>query len=270
MTNTAFIRLLKEYTDIDTEFINMFFKKFKIGEELNFEITDKDVAKYLEIQKSTLRDRLLNRYSKKKLYIENVDYIRVKTGKTSGVTFLLNYPCFEKISMNGDSQKSDSVRMYFVKLRQFLTENQHFIYQSLTNKDLLRKYSGFETIYFFVIDVRYPDIIKLGRSKDIIQRLRNYNTGRISEVHLKYLALVKNSVLVEKCIKLRLKKNQLYENNEIYKVEPEQVKKIVDDCYCKYVSMKENKKMYEEISELLGLYAYTKDKINIKPFIVIG
>ena len=27
--------------------------------------------------------------------------------------------------------------------------------------------------------------------------------------------------------------------------------------------------MYEDISNLLGLYAYTKDKINIKPYIII-
>jgi hypothetical protein len=46
------------------------------------------------------------------------------------------------------------------------------------------------------------------------------------------------------------------------------LKKIIDDCYCKYVSKNKNEKLYEEISILLGLYAYTKDKINIKPFII--
>lgn len=28
--------------------------------------------------------------------------------------------------------------------------------------------------------------------------------------------------------------------------------------------------MYEEIAELLGLYSYTKDKVNIKPYVVIN
>jgi hypothetical protein len=28
--------------------------------------------------------------------------------------------------------------------------------------------------------------------------------------------------------------------------------------------------MYKELSDLLGLYAYTKNKTNIKPFIIIG
>jgi hypothetical protein len=36
--------------------------------------------------------------------------------------------------------------------------------------------------------------------------LKVYNTGRIKEVDLKYLALVKNSILIEKCMKFKLKK----------------------------------------------------------------
>ena len=45
---------------------------------------------------------------------------------------------------------------------------------------------------------------------------------------------------------------------------------MIDYCYCKYVSSKKNDKLYKEISDLLGLYAYTKDKVNIKPYVIIG
>jgi hypothetical protein len=48
------------------------------------------------------------------------------------------------------------------------------------------------------------------------------------------------------------------------------LKKVIDDCYCNYVSSKKNKEMYEDIAHLLGLYAYTKDKVHIKPYVVIG
>jgi hypothetical protein len=54
---------------------------------------------------------------------------------------------------------------------------------------------------------------------DIISRLKTYNTGRVHEVDLKYLAIVKNSKLIEKCIKFKLKNKQFYENREIYEVE---------------------------------------------------
>ncbi len=36
--------------------------------------------------------------------------------------------------------------MYFVKLKEFITENQHLIYQAMENKNDLRKYFKFEII----------------------------------------------------------------------------------------------------------------------------
>ena len=182
---------------------------------------------------------------------------------------MVNYQCFERLAMSGDSKESETVRMYFIKLREFITENQQVIFQSLENKKELGKYAGFESIYFFAVDNRKMDW-KVGRSIDIVQRLRNYNVGRIKEVDLKYLAIVKNSLIIEKCIKLKLKKNQTVSNKEIYHVEPSIIKQIVSECYCKYVSENTNKDLYEELAELLGMYSYTKGKENIQPYIIIG
>jgi len=115
-----FIKLLKKHTNIDEDFIDTFFKKFKIGGELDFDIEDINVAKFLGITLATLRNRLKNVYSKNKRFIERVDFIRVKSGNTSGVTFMLNYQCFEKLAMSGDSTNSEIVRNYFVKLREYM------------------------------------------------------------------------------------------------------------------------------------------------------
>ena len=239
--DSVFIQLLKKHTNIDEDFIDTFFKKFKIGGELDFDIEDKNVAKYLGIKIKTLRSRLKNEYSKTKRFFEKVDYIRVSTGNTSQVTFMINYQCFEKLAMSGDSANSETIRMYFIKLREFITENQHLIYQAIENKTELEKYSGFESIYFFAVDNRKIDW-KIGRTTNILQRLRNYNIGRIKEIDLKYLAIVKNSLIIEKCIKLKLKKNQVIPNKEIYHVEPKTIKNIVNECYCKYVSEKKKQR----------------------------
>ena len=268
--NSIFISLLKQHTNIDVVFINTFFKKFKIRGELNFDIEDIDVSKYLGVGIINIRKRLANSYSKTKKFIENVDFIKVKTEKTSSVSYMINYQCFEKLAMSGDSAKSEAVRMYFIKLREFLIENQQLIYQAMENKINLDKYRGYDSIYFFAIDERNPTLLKIGKTKDIVLRLRNYNVGRIKEVELKYFALVKNSILIENCIKLKLKANQVFENKEIFRVEPKILKKVIDNCYCNYVSSKKNEEMYEDISHLLGLYSYTRDKIYIKPYVVIG
>ena len=64
---------------------------------------------------------------------------------------MINYQCFERLAMTGDSDESEAIRMYFVKLREFITENQHLIFQALENKDDLRQYSSFETILKTII-----------------------------------------------------------------------------------------------------------------------
>ena len=110
---------LKQY-NIDVEFINTFFKRFKIGFELNYDIKDIDVSKYLNINLSTLRKRLNNAYCKTKRFIENIDFIRIKTGISNNIIYMLNYSCFEKIVMSGDSEKSEVVRMYFTNLREYI------------------------------------------------------------------------------------------------------------------------------------------------------
>jgi hypothetical protein len=91
---------------------------------------------------------------------------------------MLNYPAFERLSMTGDTVKAEVVRLYFVKLRQFIIENQKLIYQAIENNSDLKLYSNYETIYFFAIDNRKPNIFKIGRTQDIIHRLKNYNNKK--------------------------------------------------------------------------------------------
>ena len=76
--------------------------------------------------------------------------------------------------------------------------------------------------------------------------------------------------MIEKCIKLLLKKNQVFDGKELFEIDSIKLKKVIDECYCKHVSVKENKELYNEISSLLGMYVYVKDKLNIKPYIIIG
>jgi len=270
-TNNILIKLLKKHTNIDTNFIDTFFKKFRVGGELNFDIEDKDVAKYLHVSIRTIRKRLANDFSISDIFMENLDYIKVHNSNgTTGVTYMVNYECFERLAMMGKTEQAEAVRQYFIKLRIFLTENQHLIFQAMEEKEDLKKYNGFETIYFFVIDERNPELIKIGHTTSIVQRLRNYNVGRIREVDLKYLAVVKNSLLIEKCIKGLLKGKQFRSNREIYRVEPERIKKVIDECYCKHVSNENNAELYMDLSNLLGLYSYSKNKVHIKPYIIIG
>ena len=145
----SFTELLKKYTSIDEEFIDIFFNKFKIGNDLEFHINEKELADYLNIKIKTLRNRLNNKYSNNENYYEKVDYIRIKIDKKNKYKYMLNYRCMEKLAMSGDSEESENIRTYFTKLREFIYDNQELINQSLDNYNDLKKYSKFDCIYFF-------------------------------------------------------------------------------------------------------------------------
>uniref|UniRef100_A0A6C0EF59 Helicase ATP-binding domain-containing protein n=1 Tax=viral metagenome TaxID=1070528 RepID=A0A6C0EF59_9ZZZZ len=123
--NNNFCELLKIHTDIDDKFIDLFLINFKNNNK--FDIKDIDVAKYLDIELKTLRKRLNNTFSKSINYIENVDYIKLKTGKTTAVVYMLNYQCFERLTISGDTQKSEIIREYFTKISNFMYEYNKLI-----------------------------------------------------------------------------------------------------------------------------------------------
>jgi phage anti-repressor protein len=108
-------------------------EKNKIDNEFSFDIKDINVANYLDISLITLRKRLNNAYSKTKRFIENVDYIRIKTNISNNIIYMLNYPCFKRLAMSGDSKQSEVVRMYFTKLRESIPNNKNVIYQTIQN-----------------------------------------------------------------------------------------------------------------------------------------
>jgi hypothetical protein len=134
--SSIFLSLLKKHTNIDVNFINTFFTKFQIGDDLQFHINEKDVSEYLNISRDQLRDRLNNKYMKK-YYIENADYIKIRTGITTQVIYYLNYPCFEKIAMGCDSIMSFRIKEYFIELRKFIMRYEKIINQSIETHKLL-------------------------------------------------------------------------------------------------------------------------------------
>lgn len=40
----------------------------------------------------------------------------------------------------------------------------------------------------------------------------------------------------------------------------------MDSCYKDLTKQKEHAELYEELSQISGLYSYVKDKVNIKPY----
>ncbi len=74
-------------------------KNLKYVKNWIFHIKDINVAKYLYIELNTFRKRLNNMFAKLIIFIENVDFIKNKSGKTIFVIYMINYQCFEGLVM---------------------------------------------------------------------------------------------------------------------------------------------------------------------------
>jgi DNA-binding Lrp family transcriptional regulator len=265
-----FIELLKKNTNVDDDFIKIFLKGFKSGDEINFCISDKEVANALNLTLENIRKRLNNYFTKEIIFLEKVDYIRAH----SRAPMYLNYQAFEKLYMNSESPKAKAIREYFPKMRELFFENREklpVLFQAMENKNDLKNYVGMDSIYFFQVDDRYENTYKVGRTRDIIKRLRSYNVGRVKEVELKYLALVKNAKLIESLVGYALKENRIKENREIYQVSAENLQKLIENIYCSNISTEENEMLYKEIFNLPNSCKYNKNiQVELKPYIVIG
>ena len=70
---------------------------------------------------NTFVNRLNNIFSKTKRFIENINFIYIKTGISNNIIYILNYTCHKKIAMtcDSDSNHSDIIRMYLKKSNRY-------------------------------------------------------------------------------------------------------------------------------------------------------
>jgi hypothetical protein len=119
-----------KHTNIDRKFLDIFFETFKIKGESIFHIEDLKVSEYLGVTLDNIRRRLQNKFLKKATFVEGVDFIKIRMGRTTGVMYKMNYPCFEKLVMSGETEQSKMIRSCSNKLLQFILENQIMIHQA--------------------------------------------------------------------------------------------------------------------------------------------
>ena len=77
LDNKIFIKLLKKYTSIDEDFLKIFFKKFLIGNDLEFHISENKVYKYLNITKKNINSFKIKEYYRKFLNYNCFLYVSI-------------------------------------------------------------------------------------------------------------------------------------------------------------------------------------------------
>ena len=115
---------------------------------------------------------------------------------------------------------------YFILLRKFIDYYHNDIGDSIKKKMHMNPN---KCVYILLIN-ESKKIYKFGRSSDLRKRLRNYATGIEKHPDIKFIMIVENPMLVEKCVKELISNFQFKERQEKYQVTHDLIKKVIFEC----------------------------------------
>lgn len=220
-------KFLKLFTSINENFINDYYYFYELSNNKKYGINIELLIKYLEIKND--KQFIINFRSK---YIENVDYIKkIKDNKKKElgdkiVMYYITLDTFEKICMMSKAKKANQVRDYFITLRKFIQYYKDNIAEMIIKNGKLQinKY-----VYIILVN-KGKNIFKFGKTNDIRNRLKNYQTGKDVHPDIKFIMLVKDNSFVENCTKDLIKKYEYKPNQEIYKINIDILKDKIFKC----------------------------------------
>ena len=218
---------LKKYSLIDDNFINDFYSFYDEGKnEYDFTINLELICTWLNVRKDQAK-RLLESN-----FLINQDYIEFKQsglkgkGNNNTKNIVLTYNCAKLLSMISKCEKSSIIRNYYIELEKLLITYKDNIVNDLnnqlgiktTNKEIIDKNNKTGLLYVLKVE---DEVYKIGNSKDIKKRMKQYNVGHINELPIVFVYKTTNIEEVENCVKNNLKKYRVkkHANNETFKID---------------------------------------------------
>lgn len=249
---------LKKYSSISNDFINDFLGFYDIEtKQSDFTINLADVAKWLGTTIKKIRKTLY--YS----YEEDYDYVNklTKKEKNSGsggnnkLDTNITADCFKRLCLLTKTKKGELVREYFIELEDIVNKYKLHIIQGLndkikkleTNQKPAVKHSGGIIYIFKVVDKNNDSLYKIGRTINLKNRLKKYNSNVADDIDILYVYECDDIIQIEKCVKLHMKEYQYRKYKEVYEVNINILKHVIRDCdklknkYRKQNSVKNNK-----------------------------
>lgn len=118
----------------------------------------------------------------------------------------------------------NSVRDYFVTLRQFINYYKNHIADAIERMAKSGKY------LYIILANKNKNIQKIGRTKNLRNRLHTYATGKETHPDIKFIMCVDDAESVENCVKTLMKKYRFKNSQELYKVDIDVLKSTLFNC----------------------------------------
>ena len=235
------IDFLKKYSTIPNQFLDDFYKIFNNCTSLNsneINIDLDNVIKWLHIRKRSAKDTLTKSYKK------NIDYKLEKVIKLKGSggqkreIIKITPTCFKKFCQLTKSKKGNEVREYFIQVESLLDKYKDYIINGMKDKitklekdQKPKTYPEKGVIYIF----RTPNsednsLYKIGRTTDLKKRLQSHQSSMAHNLEILFYYESDNIVKIEKCIKLMMKEYQYRKYKEVYKINIDIIKSLIEKC----------------------------------------
>jgi phage anti-repressor protein len=229
------IEFLKTHTKINNNFIDDFFGLYDPNDKYNFSINLENIAKWMNSNKSDLKETLT--YS----YKEKIDYKIIK-GVSNGMkgkpkeTILLTPKCFKLMAMQSRTKKAIQVREYYYELEQVIDQYKEYIIKGLEEKikklenNQKPKINPSKGIIYILQTADGIGHYKVGKTINLEQRLKQYNGDKKDDITPIYTYETDNIDEVERCIKSYAKKYKYRKYKEVYKADINMLKELINDC----------------------------------------
>jgi phage anti-repressor protein len=227
--------LVKLFTTIPHDFVDDFYTILDTNNDVKtpFPIHLDVLAKWLNIPKSyimkTLRDsyRIDDDYIVEKTY--NTDQRKKGSGGHNKHKVMLTVDTFKRLCMRSRTKKAEDVRTYFIELDDFVTTYKNEILDALLKKLNNKRHGRDGQGWIYVFRVK-GDILKIGYTEDLLQRLRNYMVGRVDDIDILASFKTSDRKKVEQCVKTFCQAKRYTPRKELYKVDENIIKRVMKLC----------------------------------------
>jgi len=206
-----------------------------------------------------------------KHFEKNYDYTETKkkrkqknsTGMTTYCEIFISPNCFKELCMLSLTAKAKDVRKYFIEMEKlvktFHDNIKNDMYKQIGilqhNQRPKQNIKG-GIIYVLEAQNSNTTLYKLGKTSDLKKRMKTYNTGNANDIEPLFILKVLDIHAVETCIKAACKIYKYRKYKEIYEIDIDVLKQIMDKCNetitfaIKHNTKNTKKVMYANISRM--------------------
>lgn len=140
--------------------------------------------------------------------------------------------------MRSKTKKAERVRKYYLELEKLLDKYKDYIIDELSKQYKLvldnQKPKNYPTkgVIYVIQTADDVTLYKIGKSVNMKNRIRSYNADKANDIRPILIYETENPDSVESCIKNAIKKFKYRKYKEVYEVNIDILKEVINECDC--------------------------------------